>query len=58
VDEDCAFVDPLAGDFRLTDDSPCRDAGDPDATDPDGSRADIGAFGGPDGDWIPWIPAL
>ncbi|MCB9766098.1 MAG: right-handed parallel beta-helix repeat-containing protein [Alphaproteobacteria bacterium] len=27
--------------------SPCRDAGDPSLTDPDGSRSDMGSFGGP-----------
>jgi len=31
--------------YRLTEDSPCIDAGDPDSPlDPDGTRADIGAF--------------
>ncbi len=30
--------------------SPARDAGDPRIVDPDGSRSDIGAFGGPDAD--------
>ncbi len=39
------FVDADNGDYHLTVDSPCIDAGDPDSEpDPDGSRADIGAF--------------
>ncbi|RLI03655.1 hypothetical protein DRO38_02470, partial [Candidatus Bathyarchaeota archaeon] len=48
-------VDPLfrnvdRGDFRLTDDSPCKDAGPPNSlyNDLDGSRNDMGAYGGPD----------
>ncbi len=40
-----AFVDSF--DFRLLDDSPCLDAGNPIFTDPDGGPADIGAYGGP-----------
>ncbi|MBN1934703.1 MAG: right-handed parallel beta-helix repeat-containing protein [Anaerolineae bacterium] len=40
------FVNPLKGDLRLRNDSPAIDAGDPDLAynDPDGSRADLGAF--------------
>ncbi len=40
---------PQAGDFALGLHSPALDAGDPDASceDPDGSPADVGAFGGP-----------
>ncbi|HSD21028.1 MAG TPA: M6 family metalloprotease domain-containing protein [Anaeromyxobacter sp.] len=46
---DPLFVNPDAGDYRLAPGSPCIDAGDPDSAyrDADGSRADIGAFGGP-----------
>jgi hypothetical protein len=43
-----SFVDPARGDYHLRADSPCRNAGDPQLTDRDGSRADMGAFGGPD----------
>jgi len=39
------FIDGEKGNFRLTLDSPCIDAGDPlSKPDPDGSRADMGAF--------------
>jgi hypothetical protein len=43
--------DPLfAGlsDFHLKPGSPAIDAGDPSIKDPDGSRSDMGLFGGPD----------
>ncbi len=35
--------------YRLTDESPCKDTGNPDFfyNDPDGSRNDMGAYGGP-----------
>jgi hypothetical protein len=38
-------------DYRLGAGSPLIDAGDPVSTDPDGSRSDIGAYGGPGGSW-------
>jgi hypothetical protein len=43
------FVDPDTGDYRLQSGSLCRNAGSPDAADrnPDGSRNDMGAYGGP-----------
>jgi hypothetical protein len=50
------FADAANGDFALDPLlSPCVDAGDPDPAwnDPDGTRNDMGAFGGPDGDWTP-----
>jgi parallel beta-helix repeat protein len=42
-------------DFTLSGASPCIDAGDPSSqfNDYDGSRNDLGAFGGPLGDWMP-----
>lgn len=50
----CSTVDPLyvdasTGDYRLSSESPCRNAGSPDrnARNPDGSRNDMGAYGGP-----------
>lgn len=58
IETDCLLRDVVSGDFTLASDSPCIDAGDPasDLADPDGSRGDIGPFGGPLGDWIP-LPA-
>ena len=45
LDSDPLFIDPNEGDFHLTVDSPCIDAGNPELDpDRDGSRADIGAF--------------
>jgi len=43
---DPRFIDPSAGDFRLREESPCIDAGDPSAVyrDPDGSPNDMGAI--------------
>jgi hypothetical protein len=57
-------VDPLfspnatQGSYALDPFSPAIDAGSG-ARDVDGSQNDIGAFGGPDGDWyleVPWLP--
>jgi len=47
---DPMFVKPEEGDFRLLPESPCIDAGHPAAiyTDLDGSRNDMGAYGGPE----------
>lgn len=42
------FRAPQRGNFRLRPTSPLVDAGDPAVSDRDGSRADIGAFGGPE----------
>ena len=45
VAEDPLFINPDEGDYHLTENSPCIDAGDPDSPeDPDGTRADMGAF--------------
>ncbi len=38
-------------DFHLPPGTSLIDAGDPDLTDPDGSRSDIGAYGGPEADF-------
>ena len=42
-----------SGDFHLDEFSPCVDAGDPSSVyeDPDGSRNDLGIYGGPHGAW-------
>ncbi len=62
---DVSSSDPADWDLHLAVDSPLVDAGDPAAADPDGSAADIGAYGGAeagawdrDGDGYPewWQP--
>lgn len=49
------FVSPETDDYRLRSESGCMDAGDPSIAfvDADGSRNDLGAFGGPHGAWTP-----
>jgi len=49
LSEDPRFVNDRGGDYHLEDDSPCIDAGDPAVPfeDPDGTRNDMGAYGGP-----------
>ena len=55
LEENPGFLDPLAGDYRLTAGSPCIDRGDPDSQFNDGDRPpgqgeprnDLGMFGGP-----------
>lgn len=48
---DPMLVDDWNGDLRFQKGSPCIDAGAPWVLDVDGSRSDIGAFGGPDGEF-------
>jgi len=49
ISVDPLFMNPEHGDLRLKPDSPCINAGNPDRiyNDPDGSRNDMGAYGGP-----------
>ncbi len=49
ISRDPLFVNPQERDFHLNVDSPCIDAGDPDQiyNDPDGSRNNMGMYGGP-----------
>ncbi len=49
--EDHLMVDPENGDYTLAAGSPGIDAGDPSLKDADGSRSDLGAFGGAKGSW-------
>ena len=54
IDADPMFVDPDNDDYRLQPDSPCINTGNPAAiyNNVDGSRNDMGAYGGPKGnDW-------
>ena len=52
ISADPAFDAPGAGDFHLQPNSPCVDAGDLTMDDVvDGTRADMGAYGGPYGSW-------
>jgi len=52
IDLDPEFEDPEAGDFHFQPGSPCIDAGDPNGAyrDVDGSRNDMGVYGGPYGE--------
>ena len=52
LDANPVFVEPDADDYHLRLGSPCIDTGDPDPAynDPDGSRADMGVYGGPAGE--------
>ncbi|MCL6583856.1 MAG: right-handed parallel beta-helix repeat-containing protein [bacterium] len=46
IDSDPLFINPEGGDYRLQSSSACRDGGHPRLVDADGSRSDIGAWGG------------
>jgi len=49
ISQNPKFIDQEAGNYALRSDSPCRDTGKPGAeyNDPDGTRSDMGAYGGP-----------
>ena len=53
INSDPLFVDPLNGDYNLQPGSPCINTGNPDPqyNDPDGTRNDMGAYGGHEGNW-------
>ena len=53
IDSNPLFVDPKSGDFHLKRASPCVNSGHPNVEylDNDGSRNDMGVYGGPYGDW-------
>jgi len=46
---------PSAVDFKITSASPCWNTGKPDIYDPDGSRSDMGYYGGPDAPVFPVV---
>ncbi len=56
ISENPLFINENLGNFKLLLNSPCIDSGDPDIkyNDVDGTRNDIGAYGGPDSD-LNWI---
>jgi len=45
------FANPNFGNYHLGAGSPCIDTGDPALLDADGTATDMGAYGGPYGDW-------
>jgi parallel beta-helix repeat protein len=53
ISADPLYVDEPNGDFHLQPTSPCIDSGNPapQYNDPDGSRNDMGAYGGPDAEF-------
>ena len=52
ISDDPLFTNLNNGNFTLQPTSPCKDTGDPNSdVDSDGSRSDMGAHGGPIGDW-------
>ena len=56
INTDPQFTSPT--NFHISPDSPCWDAGRFDVFDPDGSRSDMGYFGGPDCPIYPVVTEL
>lgn len=48
IDEDPSFVSIPDMDYHISQGSPCWNTGNPTLNDPDGSRSDMGYFGGPE----------
>ncbi len=55
LDSDPMYISADSGDFRLQAFSPLIDAGDPNILDYDGSRSDIGAYGGTNGAFYEYL---
>ena len=56
-DDSNVYGEPVFEDaYRLAEGSPGIDGGPEDVLDADGSRSDVGAYGGPYGDWDPATP--
>jgi len=51
ISQDPLFVNPGGSDFHLQGNSPCVNTGDPAFPDVDGTPGDMGAYGGPYGQW-------
>lgn len=47
ISQNCLFVDETANDYRLQPSSTCKNTGNPGYLDVDGTRSDMGSFGGP-----------
>lgn len=58
INLDPRFVDAQNGDLHLSDNSPCRDSGNPALLDPDGTRSDMGYYGGPDTPIFPIVTKI
>jgi hypothetical protein len=55
INADPLFISTTNSDYHIPSGSPCYNTGNPSLTDPDGSRSDMGYFGGP---WAPTYPVV